>query len=198
VIKPFGSSLMPPPYLSGCTILGDGSLVPVIDGQALVDQKRQVENARSMPEEVLPESDELLLLPVFDAPGRSLNFNQPTTILIVDDSLTARQTLAFTLEKAGHRVIQAKDGREALTQLHKTPIQAVFCDVEMPVMNGFEFLEQCRKEYPKNHLPVIMLTSRSGDKHRQIAELMGATAYLTKPYLEHDLLGTLQTHLEYQ
>jgi two-component system, chemotaxis family, sensor histidine kinase and response regulator PixL len=176
--------------------LGDGSLVPVIDGQALVEQKRKSERS---PERIeMTEPEELPPISGFAAPVRSLDLNPVSTILIVDDSLTARQTLAFTLEKAGHRVIQAKDGREALSQLHKTPVQAVFCDVEMPVMNGFEFLEQCRKEYPKSHLPVIMLTSRSGDKHRQIAEVMGATAYLTKPYLEHDLLGTLQTHLEYR
>jgi two-component system, chemotaxis family, sensor histidine kinase and response regulator PixL len=191
VIKPFGSTIAPPPYLSGCTILGDGSLVPVIDGQALIERKRQ-----EQPHKHESELDEMLALTGFDSGGRSLDFNQPSTILVVDDSLTARQTLTFTLEKAGYRVIQAKDGREALTQLHKASVQAVFCDVEMPVMNGFEFLEQCRKEYPKSHLPVVMLTSRSGDKHRQIAELMGATGYLTKPYLEHDLLSTLQTQLD--
>jgi two-component system, chemotaxis family, sensor histidine kinase and response regulator PixL len=176
VIKPFGSTISPPAYLSGCTILGDGSLVPVIDGVALVEQRRNRPGVA-----------------LLDAGGRSLD--QPSTILVVDDSLTARQMLTLTLEKAGYRVIQAKDGKEALTQLHQASIQAVFCDVEMPVMNGFEFLEQCRKEYAKNHLPVVMLTSRGGDKHRQIAEMMGATAYLTKPYLEHDLLTTLQTQL---
>jgi two-component system, chemotaxis family, sensor histidine kinase and response regulator PixL len=214
VIKPFGSSIMPPSYFSGCTILGDGSLVPVIDGQSLVEQKRRTElqptrplalsiGATNSDDDRLDTSIALLDRPA--APAElspeppSLNpfsFIQVPTVLVIDDSLTARQTLAFTLEKAGHRVLQARDGREALAQLHQTPVQAVFCDVEMPVMNGFEFLEQCRKEYSKAHLPIIMLTSRGGDKHRKIAELMGASAYLTKPYLEQELIGTLQTHLE--
>jgi two-component system, chemotaxis family, sensor histidine kinase and response regulator PixL len=208
VIKPFGSSIVPPAYLSGCTILGDGSLVPVIDGQALVEQKRRAErplagiSKSALPEITEEEPEPSSLIALLDRPAEPslknspFSFTQVPTILVIDDSLTARQTLALTLEKAGYPVLQARDGREALAQLHQTPVQAVFCDVEMPVMNGFEFLEQCRKEYPKAHLPVIMLTSRSGDKHRQIAELMGASAYLTKPYLEQDLLGTLQTHLE--
>jgi chemotaxis family two-component system sensor histidine kinase/response regulator PixL len=213
VIKPFGSSIMPPAYLSGCTILGDGSLVPVIDGQALVEQKRRaglgrplagiskraIEISQETPEDQSTSPIALLDDPTDpELPPKTTPFSltQVPTILVIDDSLTARQTLALTLEKAGHHVLQARDGREALAQLHQTPVQAVFCDVEMPVMNGFEFLEQCRKDYPKADLPVIMLTSRSGDKHRQIAELMGASAYLTKPYLEQDLLGTLQTHLE--
>jgi two-component system, chemotaxis family, sensor histidine kinase and response regulator PixL len=212
VIKPFGSSILPPAYLSGCTILGDGSLVPVIDGHALAEQKRRAEfgtaragSSTNAPELEFDSSPALLDRPTDstalapELPRKttpSFSFAQVPTILVIDDSLTARQTLAFTLEKAGLRVLQARDGREAIAQLHQTPVQAVFCDVEMPVMNGFEFLEQCRKEYPKAHLPVIMLTSRSGDKHRQIAELMGASAYLTKPYLEQELLGTLQVHLE--
>jgi two-component system, chemotaxis family, sensor histidine kinase and response regulator PixL len=211
VIKPFGSSIMPPSYFSGCTILGDGALVPVIDGQALVEQKRRTEftPVRSVTNLLIEGTDDsseasiaLLDRPIAPAAPSSeppslnpFSFTQVPTVLVIDDSLTARQTLAFTLEKAGHRVLQARDGREALAQLHQTPVQAVFCDVEMPVMNGFEFLEQCRKEYPKAHLPIIMLTSRSGAKHRQIAELMGASAYLTKPFLEQELLGTLQTQL---
>jgi two-component system, chemotaxis family, sensor histidine kinase and response regulator PixL len=212
VIKPFGSSIMPPSYFSGCTILGDGSLVPVIDGQALVEQKRRIEfaPARSLASSIgatQSDGDPDTSIALLDRPAaptepspespnlNPFSFTQVPTVLVIDDSLTARQTLAFTLEKAGHRVLQARDGREALAQLHQTSVQAVFCDVEMPVMNGFEFLEQCRKEYPKTRLPVIMLTSRSGAKHRQIAELMGASAYLTKPYLEQELLGTLQTQL---
>jgi CheY-like chemotaxis protein len=79
-----------------------------------------------------------------------------------------------------------------MLQLQQSPqIQAVFCDVEMPRMNGFEFLEHCR-QYPETAgLPILMLTSRSGDKHRDKAYALGATEYLTKPYLEQDLLAAL-------
>jgi len=115
---------------------------------------------------------------------------------VIDDSLTARQTLVLTLEKSGYRVIQAGDGREALEQLEKERyVQAIFCDVEMPIMNGFEFLTICRKQPATANLPVIMLTSRSGQKHREIAKLLGANAYLTKPYLEPDLLKIVRSVL---
>jgi two-component system, chemotaxis family, sensor histidine kinase and response regulator PixL len=176
VIKPFSSLLAPPPYLYGCTILGDGSLVPVVDGSSLV--------ATTQPVSTLPR-----ISPVLDS-------GQQSMILVVDDSLTARQTLCATLRKAGYQTLQARDGREALAQLQQHPtIQAVFCDVEMPNMNGFEFLTHCRQEFPKPILPVIMVTSRSGDKHRQIAQVLGASSYLTKPFLEQELLRTLKGSL---
>jgi two-component system, chemotaxis family, sensor histidine kinase and response regulator PixL len=184
VIKPFGGAIAAPAYLYGCTILGDGSLVPVVDGQALISRPRPVTPA-----------DRGGAASLVAPPSRASSGRLPI-ILVVDDSLTTRQTLAMTLQKAGYQTLLAKDGREALEQLERElQIQAVFCDVEMPRMNGFEFLTQCRQQYPKAQLPVIMLTSRSGDKHRQIAQYMGASAYLTKPYLEHELLSTLQAHL---
>ncbi len=172
VIKPFGSTIQPPPYLYGCTILGDGSLVPVLDTTALVAPERST----AIP---IPRKNDRI-----------------PSILVVDDSLTARSTLCATLKKAGYHTLQARDGREALTQLTQHPeIQAVFCDVEMPNMNGFEFLTHCRPNFPKHILPIIMVTSRSGNKHRQIAQALGASAYLTKPFLEQDLIKTLKTSL---
>jgi two-component system, chemotaxis family, sensor histidine kinase and response regulator PixL len=90
--------------------------------------------------------------------------------------------------------MQAKDGREALDCLSLNPeIKAVFCDVEMPRMNGFEFLEQSRKSLGSSAPPVIMLTSRSSDKHVQTAQSLGARSYLTKPYLEQELLQVLES-----
>ncbi|PLS69233.1 MAG: hybrid sensor histidine kinase/response regulator [Cyanobacteria bacterium M5B4] len=179
VIKPFSPVITPPKYLYGCTILGDGSLVPVIDATALIGQWL--------------ESQASPAIPTIEAQSPSFDV---TTILVVDDSLTARQTLALTLARSGYEVIQASDGREALAKLKEHSIKAVFCDVEMPVMNGFEFLTNCRKEYPPDRLPVIMLTSRSGERHRGIAQLLGASGYLTKPFLEGDLLQTLQNCLQ--
>jgi two-component system, chemotaxis family, sensor histidine kinase and response regulator PixL len=177
VIKPFGSAVKTPSHLYGCTILGDGSLVPVLDGQGLMSGLKPISPVR---------------------PSQcSLSMPHVPTILVVDDSLTVRQSMVFTLEKAGYRVLQARDGREGIAQLQQElDIQAVFCDVEMPRMNGFEFLNQCRQEYAESAPPVIMLTSRGGDKHRQMARELGASSYLTKPYLEQDLLKTLQSVLQ--
>lgn len=178
-IKPFGKLINPPPYLYGCTILGDGSLVPVIDGSALVSTWQ----ASGTPSQ--------LSFAGFDE--ETLSVFAQATILVVDDSLTARETLSATLKKAGYRVLQAADGREALDKIAQEPsIQAIFCDIEMPTMNGFEFLNQYRQDYPQSDGQIIMLTSRNSDKHRSLAKMLGATAYLTKPYLEQELLALLK------
>jgi two-component system, chemotaxis family, sensor histidine kinase and response regulator PixL len=194
VIKPFGQVIKPPPYLLGCTILGDGSLVPVLEGHTFVAYQQHhptvAISSRPMKEEAVQES----MIDLQSFPGAS----QPPTVLIVDDSLTTRQTLTLSLKKAGYQTLQARDGREALDCLNqKFDIQVVFCDVEMPRMNGFEFLTHCRQSFSQTVLPVVMLTSRSGEKHRQIATLLGANAYLTKPYLEHEVLTTLRTLIKH-
>jgi two-component system, chemotaxis family, sensor histidine kinase and response regulator PixL len=118
-------------------------------------------------------------------------------ILIVDDSITVRQTLALTLQHAGYQVLQAKDGYEAIALLgHHLDIQLILCDIEMPRMNGFEFLKHRQQDPALLNIPVVILTSRSASKHRLIASELGATDYITKPYLEHKLLATVKEMLE--
>jgi chemotaxis family two-component system sensor histidine kinase/response regulator PixL len=121
----------------------------------------------------------------------------PPRVLLVDDSITLRQTLALTLQKAGYQVLQAKDGYEAIAQLQEqADIQLVICDIEMPRMNGFEFLKHRQQDSMLSNIPVVMLTSRSGEKHRLIASELGATAYITKPFLEYKLLAIVQEAVE--
>jgi two-component system, chemotaxis family, sensor histidine kinase and response regulator PixL len=193
VIKPFGKGITSPTYIYGCTIQGDGSMLPVIDGLALVSKLLQ------QPDKLVVGTTESSKSSGYARASVEEVQKEAATILVVDDSLTTRQTLALTLKKAGYRIIQAGDGREALDKLKQEPgIDAVFSDVEMPRMNGFEFLSQCRQDRAYTNLPIIMLTSRSGEKHRSLAKLLKATAYLTKPYLEQDLLKTLQSCLEKQ
>jgi chemotaxis family two-component system sensor histidine kinase/response regulator PixL len=115
------------------------------------------------------------------------------TVLVVDDAAALRRTLALSLERAGCRVLQARDGREAIEQLQQSAsINLVICDIEMPNMNGFEFLSQRRQDPQLIRVPVVMLTSRSNDKHRWLAMQLGATAYFTKPYLEQEFLGAIK------
>jgi chemotaxis family two-component system sensor histidine kinase/response regulator PixL len=184
VIKPFNELISPPATLSGCTLLGDGSLVPVLDGAALVEKWRrhyEAEKAYTL----VPSSPQISL----------------PLIQIVDDSLTIRQTLAATLRKAGYQVVQARDGWEALGQLQQNlDIRAIICDIEMPRMNGLELLSRLRGDsrnpfLGEKRIPVIVLTSRSGEKHRQLAQRMGADSYIVKPYVERELLDTLETFL---
>jgi two-component system, chemotaxis family, sensor histidine kinase and response regulator PixL len=186
-IKPFGKAITPPPYLYGCTVLGNGTLVPVIDSSVLLSIKQSSKSLLS----ASPSIDPLATPPLLAA--SKPNLPQRKTILIVDDSLTVRQALYLTLEKFGYQVIQASDGREAIEKLARfSEIQAVLCDVEMPNMNGFEFLAASRKDSRYLDTPIIMLTSRSGAKHRGVAQMLGASGYLTKPYLEQELIKTIQ------
>ena len=114
---------------------------------------------------------------------------QGQSILIIDDSPTQRKLLVLTLEKAGCYVLQAGDGQEALTQLRQHPeIKIIICDIEMPKVNGFEFLYAYRQDSNLSSIDTIVLTSRSGHKHRQMAFELGARAYITKPYSEEKLL----------
>ncbi|MBD2187171.1 hybrid sensor histidine kinase/response regulator [Pseudanabaena mucicola] len=184
-IKPFGKAIAPPPYFYGCTVLGNGTLVPVIDSAALFSTNFAV------PKQTLKASVTTSITPsTLEPKPKSITRK---TILVVDDSLTARQALYLTLEKFGYQVIQASDGRDALEQLARSPeIQAVMCDVEMPNMNGFEFLAACRKDSRYLNIPIVMITSRGGAKHRGIAQMLGASGYLTKPYLEQELFKTIQ------
>ncbi len=178
VIKPLSSALKAPSYLYGCTIMGDGTLVPVIDTLSLVAGLQGQQPLVSQP---TPVPKRLHTLP---------------TLLIVDDSAGMRQTLTLTLERAGYRVLQARDGREALEQLQQHPVRLVICDVEMPVMNGFEFLTHRRQDPDLMSVPVVMLTSRGGEKHKRLALQMGATDYFTKPYIEQQFLLSLKELLQ--
>jgi len=187
VIKPFNPAISPPPYLYGCTVLGDGRLVPVMDAVALLDHCLNPAGEPLLPAGIKAAADALPSLETAAIP----------TILVVDDSAALRRTLALTLQKGGYRVLQARDGLEALEQLQQYPgVNLIICDVEMPNMNGFEFLSQRRREPHLAQIPVFMLTSRSNDKHRQLARTLGAKSYFTKPYLEQELLTALQTELQ--
>ncbi|QUS60946.1 Hpt domain-containing protein [Synechocystis sp. PCC 7338] len=180
VIKPFAPLLPAPSYLYGATILADGTLIPVVNGALLLEWHWQ----KGIDNLAMADSGEEPL----PTPGRKAK-----TILVVDDSAALRRTLAFTLERSGYRVMQAKDGQEALKTLAQTgEVDLIICDVEMPNLNGFEFLGQRRRNADLLKIPVAMLTSRGSDKHRQLAKTLGANAYFTKPYIEQQFLGAVQ------
>jgi two-component system, chemotaxis family, sensor histidine kinase and response regulator PixL len=195
VIKPFGDAIAPPSFTYGCTILGDGSLVPVLDTAVLLDHILGQGTALSQVERTIP----LGSLPASVANDHllptkaSVRTAKAPTILVVDDAAALRRTLALSLERVGCRVLQARDGREAIEQLQQTAsVDLVVCDIEMPNMNGFEFLSHRRQDPHISQIPVVMLTSRSNDKHRWLAKQLGATAYFTKPYLEQEFVGAIK------
>jgi CheY-like chemotaxis protein len=114
-------------------------------------------------------------------------------VLIVDDSITVRELLSLTFSKAGYRVEQARDGQEAWEKLRSgLPCDVIFCDVEMPRMDGLELLSRIQQDPDLQDLPVAMLTSRGASKHKKMAVDLGAKGYFTKPYLEEALLDAAQ------
>jgi two-component system, chemotaxis family, sensor histidine kinase and response regulator PixL len=175
-IVPFGKAITPPSYSYGCTILGDGIILPVLDPHTLI--------------QVLVERPHAPLISAIPAVSPIVSID---SILVIDDSITTRQSLCLSLEKFGYRALQAKDGQEALQILHQktSEIKLIVCDVEMPNMNGFEFLNIYRQDQTISHIPVVMLTSRSNPKHRQFAAHLGAIDYFIKPYLEQDFMTAI-------
>jgi DNA-binding response OmpR family regulator len=114
-------------------------------------------------------------------------------ILIVDDSLSMRHVLSNVVKKAGWTALQARDGVEALEMLTASakPPSLVLLDIEMPRMDGYEFLSTIRGQQAFASLPVVMLTSRGGEKHREKAYGLGASGYVVKPFQEEALLDTI-------
>ncbi|MCU0533657.1 MAG: response regulator [Hydrococcus sp. Prado102] len=175
-IKPFKSAIAPPAYLYGCTIWGDGCLIPVIDGAALIEYALVNGMAKTV----------------------SATTNLAPTILVVDDSITIRETLTLVLQQAGYRVLKAQDGWEAIAILKSNPqIKLVVSDIDMPQMNGFEFLSHRRHDAKLAKIPVFVFSSRSNEKHRKIALQIGATAYFIKPSIEDELLDAIVKLLGY-
>jgi chemotaxis family two-component system sensor histidine kinase/response regulator PixL len=169
-IKSLGNLIAAPKYIYGCTLLGDGTLVPVLNLHALLERATQ-------------SSDR----PSRQAANQSAA-NIPT-ILVVDDSITIRDSLTTTLTKAGYRTIEAKDGKEALDTLQQgANIDLVISDLEMPNTNGFELLAAKRLDKDIAKIPTMIISSRNGEKHRKLASQLGAVDYFTKPYIDNDLI----------
>lgn len=196
-IRQVEGSLKMPLGFSNCTILGDGRVVPLVSLAGLLEWiinseavKHSVETSTSIQWIESFSSPQIAITPQITLPA--LPASRKATILIVDDSINVRRFLALTLEKAGYQIEQAKDGQDALEKLMSgLEVQAVICDIEMPRLDGYGFLARVKSNPTFEQLPVAMLTSRSGEKHRQLAMNLGATAYFSKPYNEQVLLQTL-------
>ncbi|MEH2086359.1 hybrid sensor histidine kinase/response regulator [Nostoc sp.] len=181
-----------PEGFSNCTILGDGRVVPLVNVNELLYWIAT--NKKTPRGTQLPSARLKTPFLIFDEEKMSAaSIKQKGTILIVDDSINVRRFLALTLEKGGYQVEQAKDGQDALEKLHSgLKVEAVICDIEMPRLDGYGFLGKVNSDVDTKNIPVAMLTSRSSNKHRQLAMQLGARAYFSKPYNEQELLQTLE------
>ncbi len=172
MMKSFGPQLSRVKGIPGATFLDDGSAVMILDLAALIESGGSRYKG-------------MVRRPVLrDASRRK--------VLVVDDSITVRCVMAQFLERHEMQVLTAKDGREAISVLEKQHPDIILLDVEMPHMNGYELTRYIRNDARLKDIPIIMITSRSGTKHRQKALALGVELYLSKPYREDELLKHIQ------
>ena len=168
VIKSLGSHLQNVHGMSGATILGDGSVVPILNVLELFWSR----------------SGQFSNLPI----AYNTEFDKPLQILIVDDSVSIRKVVSRLVESQGWTPIAAKDGVEAMERLHKTHPDLIVLDIEMPRMNGYELLGKLRSQPTTSDIPVVMLSSRATKKHKDKSLALGAKAFLVKPYHDDDFI----------
>lgn len=174
VVKPLGRQLSHIQGISAATIMGDGSVMLILDPIALM------RNA-SMLEPIVPLTKQ----------GAKQSSAQPH-VLIVDDSVTVRKVTSRFLERQEYTVTLAKDGVDAVEILQETLPDLILLDIEMPRMDGFEVAIQIRNSKRLQHIPIIMITSRTGEKHRARALEIGVDDYMGKPFQENELLDNIQ------
>jgi chemosensory pili system protein ChpA (sensor histidine kinase/response regulator) len=171
VVKSVGAQLSNVRWISGGTILADGRVALIMDVSALVRM-------------------DLVHSPQADKAGRVAK-ERPVRVMVVDDSITVRKVTTRLLKRHNMEVLTAKDGVDAVTQLQEQQPDVMLLDVEMPRMDGYELARHMRNSEELSHIPIIMITSRSGEKHRNMALSLGVRRYLGKPYQEADLLDNI-------
>ncbi|MBK5353657.1 Hpt domain-containing protein [Pseudomonas sp. TH41] len=173
VVKSLGPQFAAVQGLSGATILGDGRVVLILDLLAPIRAMQAQVPQRTLGQDAEPEP------------------HKPLLVLVVDDSVTVRKVTSRLLERHGMNVLTAKDGVDAMLLLEEHMPDVMLLDIEMPRMDGFEVATQVRNDERLQHLPIIMITSRTGQKHRDRAMAIGVNDYLGKPYQESVLLESI-------
>ena len=177
VVKNTGSQLAHAPGVEGATITGDGEIILILNPVKLI-QRADVQKVLSTP------------LPGLTAIAQKKTNTAPT-IMVVDDSLTVRKVTCRLLEREGCDVLIAKNGKEAIEILQDSIPDVMLIDLEMPKMNGFELIKWARANPKTAHIPMIIISSRTAEKHRKIAKDLGVNIFLGKPYKEDELLNHL-------
>jgi chemosensory pili system protein ChpA (sensor histidine kinase/response regulator) len=176
VVKHLSPQLARVPGVTGATVLGDGRVVLIINPVPLT--LRATPALRAV--EAEPEISVVATAP---------------TVMVVDDSLTVRKITSRLLEREGYQVLTAKDGIDALEQMKKHLPDLMLVDIEMPRMDGFELSSRVRQDSRSAGVPIVIISSRTAEKHRSRAEQIGVNAFLGKPYQEAELLAQLATYV---
>jgi chemosensory pili system protein ChpA (sensor histidine kinase/response regulator) len=183
VVKTLGAQFSAVRGVSGATVMGDGSVVVILDLHAMIREQL-----------ALGLQNAVLLEPLSLAPVEEEQVEK--TVMVVDDSVTVRKVTGRFLEREGFRVITAKDGVEALQLLQDHIPDVMLLDIEMPRMDGFEVAKNIRTSSRLKDIPIIMITSRTGEKHRERAFSLGVNKYMGKPYQEDLLLSNINELLK--
>jgi chemosensory pili system protein ChpA (sensor histidine kinase/response regulator) len=178
VVKSLGPQFSTVRGVSGATILGDGNVVVILDLPAMI---------RS---DILSERERLASMEKAREAARYEE--RVTTVMVVDDSVTVRKVTSRLLERNGMEVVTAKDGLDAVAQLQDHQPDIILLDIEMPRMDGFEVASFVRHDDTLRETPICMITSRTGEKHRERAMAIGVNEYLGKPFQETELLETIK------
>ncbi|HNQ05034.1 MAG TPA: Hpt domain-containing protein [Thiobacillaceae bacterium] len=168
VVKPIGPQVARISGISGATVLGDGRVALILNPFLLAERA-----------------------PVLSFEEEVADIEQSPLIMVVDDSLTVRKITSRLLEREAYRIVTARDGVEALEKLEEEIPAVMLLDIEMPRMDGFELTQNLRANPRLAGIPIIMITSRTADKHRDLALELGVDAYLGKPYQEEELLAQI-------
>ncbi|MDD4911659.1 MAG: Hpt domain-containing protein [Sideroxydans sp.] len=168
VVKNIGPQLARLPGIAGATVSPNGAVILIINPVALTQR--------------------IAVARIITKPVAIQEVRRVPLIMVVDDSLTVRKITSRLLERSGYLVVTAKDGVDALEQLTEISPDVMLLDIEMPRMDGFELAKRLRQDSRTKQLPIIMITSRTADKHRNYAKELGVNEYLGKPYQEEELL----------
>ncbi|HKC99168.1 MAG TPA: hybrid sensor histidine kinase/response regulator, partial [Methylomirabilota bacterium] len=181
VIKNLGTFLQGVGPFSGATVTGQGRVILLLDSLKLLEMSAVASWPRAV-EEIRPEP-EAVPTPVADARRR---------IMLVDDSLSVRKFVGGMLERAGFHVITARDGAEALQQLAELTVDVIITDLEMPRLNGYELIRSLSRQPTTRDLPVVILTTRAGAKHVNLARELGVEHYVAKPVDEASFVQLIE------
>ncbi|MES2101717.1 MAG: response regulator, partial [Pseudomonadota bacterium] len=181
VVKNLGPQLSRLPGLAGITLLASGAVALIYNPVALATLYGEAAREATRAALLAPST----VVPITHAPAVA----EAPLVMVVDDSLTVRRVTQRLLAREGYRVVLAKDGLDALERLAEAVPAIVLSDIEMPRMDGFDLVRNMRADARLRDLPVIMITSRIAQKHREYAAELGVDHYLGKPYSEEDLLA---------
>ena len=196
VVKNLGPQLSRLPGLAGMTVLASGAVILIYNPVALAtvygEQARQFSAAQDEAETLEAQTRPP------GAPARSAGgaASQVPLILVVDDSITVRRVTQRLLQREGYRVALAADGLQALERLQEEQPVVVLSDIEMPRMDGFDLARNIRGDERLKQLPIIMITSRIAEKHKEHAQALGVNHYLGKPYSEEELLSLVRRYIK--